>query len=245
MPTKLEVTFAEIQAEANNQAPRIDALTSNPRIQTSFTAPAAAVTAVSLRTGMDYVDLRSSISYVAVAATDILLAPHLLKLLYETVTLIENVSFQFDYGFTLVDTVGFSEVLSKTTSSVRTDSFGFADAIVVEWAPIRLFTETVAVSDTISVFGDMYYIDAVSPTDVLVVSTSNVLADAAVVGDFPALLTERPATDTCSITDALVLATMQALAETLSMSDNISVLNASIESSKLNHSVLGTYMLNH
>ena len=245
MPTKLEVTFAEIQAEANNQAPRADILTVSPKAHTSFVAATASVMTVDIRTGADYVDLRSTISYVAMAATDILLAPHLLKLLYDTVEFIEVLSFQFNYGHSLVDSMAFTEALAKNIGSVRADIFGFDDAIVVEWTPIRLFTETVAVSDSISIFGDRYYTDAVSPTDVLEVSTSVAYLDEISLLESAAISTERPATDTCSITDAAVLATMQALAETLSMSDNISVLNASIESSKLNHSVLGTYMLNH
>lgn len=245
MPTKLETSFAEIQAEANSQAPRADVLTTAPRIQTSFSAPAAVLTTVNLRTGVVYVDLRSPISYVAMMATDILLAPHLLKPVADTISIDDNVSFRFDWGFTLVDTATLTDAAVMAVGKAPADSFNFADAIVVEWTPIRLFEETVSVTDSISVVGDWYYTDTVSPADVLAISTSSVLADAATVADSPAISTDRPVADTCSITDAIVLATMQALAETLSIGDNVSVMNASIESSRLNHSVLGTYMLNH
>lgn len=245
MPTKLETSFAEIQAEANSQAPRADVLTTSPRIQASFSAPAAVLTTVNLRTGVAYVDLRSPISYVAMMATDILLAPHLLKPVTDTISIDDNVSFRFDWGLTLVETATLTDAAAKAVGKALADSFNFADAIVVEWTPIRLFTETVSVSDSISIFGERYYTDAVSPTDVLVISTSKVLADVATVADSPVKSVDKSAADTCSIADAAVLATMKALAETLSIGDNVAVLNASIESSKLNHSVLGTYMLNH
>lgn len=244
MPTKLEVTFAEIQAEANSQAPRAAVLAVSPKIQTSFSSPAAVVTAVRLRTGVDYVDLRSSISYVAMEATDIILAPHLLTLVYDTISFVDNVSFRFDYGFTLVDTATLTDVTVKSIGKAPTDSFSFADAIVVAWTPLRTFAETASVSDGISIAGSTTRSDSLTTTDVLVVSTGLACSDSVSATDSAAKSVGKAASDTCSLTDVPVLAVSKALAETLSMSDNVVVMNFSIESSKLNHSVLGTFSLN-
>lgn len=248
MTTKLEVTFADIQAEADTQAPRADVLTVAPRAQTAFAHPAASVSFVDLRTGLSFVDMQSSVAYVDIAMTDAILDAFIkLQRATDTISFIDAVTFAFVFGVLPADSVSAADALTVSVAKSNSDQFFFADAIVVVWSPIREFNESVTASDALGVaFTKGTIADTATVADALVLEFGRPVEDTFSTTDSGiAWIVAKAASDGVSAADALLLDIGKALAESLSMSDNVGVLNTSIESSVPNHSVLGTFMLNH
>ena len=247
MTTKLEVTFADIQAEADTQAPRADVLTVAPRAQTAFAHPAASVSFVDLHTGLSFVDMQSSVAYVDIAMTDAILDAFIkLQRAADTISFIDAVTFAFVFGVLPADSVSTADVLTVSVAKSNSDQFFFADAIVVVWSPIREFNESVTASDALGVvFTKGAIADTATVADSILLEFGRPVSDTFSTTDGLAWVVEKAASDGVSAADALLLDIGKALAESLSMSDNVGVLNTSIESSVPNHSVLGTFMLNH
>jgi hypothetical protein len=247
MSVKLEVTFADLQAEASAQAAKADVLTVKPTAQTAFVHPHVSLDYVNIYTGLSFVDMKASVGYVSMLMTDIILDSSIrLYWVTDTISFIDAVSFTFDFGLTPSDAVTPADAVAVSVAKSITDQFFFADAIVVTWTPIRQFDETVTASDSVGVVFAMGALaDTATVADALVLELGRLLEDTFSAADGVAWLMEKAASDGISAADAAVLDIGKALAESLSMSDNVGVLNTSIESSVPNHSVLGTFMLNH
>lgn len=205
---------------------------------------------------LNYVDVRSTasqtlivaaISYVDAAAAGVRLDLFFKQQRFdEAISFNDVISVAFHYGRTAADIVSFGDTAVLTTGKGLADSFGFADAIVVTWTIDRTFGDSVTMLDNLipSIVGLSSYSEFTTMADAIALVYTKPLTDTATLADTPSISMSLPAADSVSLTDLATRGVGKALAETLSIGDSASVVTLNMESSVLNHSVLGAFAFN-
>lgn len=191
--------------------------------------------------------IKAAVNYV-----DMLVAEAHLDMLFkfrraaDSISFIDEISVTYGHGRTFDDSVAMADLSILNIDKTLADSTNFADAIVVTWTIDRVVSDTIALLDlaNTSTSGVDTHGDTTTVSDVLWFDLESPLAETATLSETFAMLAAISKAEGVSISEAIVLTPSKVLAESLSMGDNMSLLNVSIESSVLNHSVLGTFMLN-
>lgn len=245
MTAKIEVTLVDIAAEADPVSPQAEVARVDIKSDVGFVAPRAENSYVNLRIGLNYTNPKNSINYVKLTGSDFFLDSNLmLSKFYDTISFTDSVAFAMGLGYNINDTLLPEDAMAFDVEKTLTDQFNFADAVVVVWSPIRDFTETLTVTESLfTVFGKGLS-DAITPSDSFAISFDTVFADVTTVLDTMAFATSIVATDSLTPTEALILDIGKSLAETLVMGDTPTIVNLSIETSIFNESVFNTFYFN-
>lgn len=245
MTAKIEVTLVDIAAEADPVSPQAEIARVDIKSDVGFVAPRAENSYVNLRIALNYTNPKNSINYVKLTGSDFFLDSNLmLSKFYDTISFTDSLNLAIGFGFNINDTLLPVDAMAFAVEKTLTDQFNFADAIVVVWSPIRDFTETLTVTESLfTVFGKGLS-DSVTPGDSFAISFDAVFSDTATALDATAFATGKEVTDSLTPTEALILDIGKSLAETLVMGDTPTVVNLSIETSIFNESVFNTFYFN-
>lgn len=205
---------------------------------------------------LNYVDIRSTasqtlivaaISYVDAAAAGVRLDLFFKQQRFEdAISFNDVVSIEYNYGRSVADILSFGDIAVLATGKGLGDIVSFADAIVVTWTISRTFGDSVTMLDNAIPFvaGLNSYNEFATMADAIALVYTKPLTDTATLVDTPAISVGSTRTETVSLGDLATRGVGKALAETLSISDNATVVTLNIESSVLNHSVLGAFAFN-
>ncbi len=204
----------------------------------------AEVTIVAPRADIAFSSPTASVSFVALSATDLELLIIIFQTLADTVAFTDTTTFSTSLGFS--DTPVLLDVLTIDSSKSLSDTYSLSD--VASLNPQKPVADSVSSADSTVWDFAKNPSDAISITDIfeMLVDYGRSMDDGLLATDALAFDVDKILSDTYSILESLVLDLTKPLAgDTLSMGDNISVLSISTESSRLNHSVLGTFLFNH
>lgn len=191
--------------------------------------------------------IKAAIDYLNVSVSEARLDPFFKHKRYsETISFSDTVSIEYNYGVSAADIVGLADTSVLSTGKGLVESVSFADAIVVTWTISRTVDDTITLVDnlTSNIAGLSTYNEVATMADAVALVFTKSLGESFSMVDVPVMDIGSTRTDTVSMGDLATNGVGKALAETLSMGDNATILTLNIESSVLNHSVLGAFAFN-